>query len=143
MDSIWPGLMVLGLLKRSFSNANVIIGSTFLIMFTVLTVVPSKAKIEVPNIPEIKKETGSHLRKSQRLGHCKSRNRATMTTTLAMNIWRITSKQVAWKLLAASLFNRFVHTLAEIHDEMELVTSAAEKWLRTTDKVKALSRTPI
>ena len=91
-------------------------------MFTVLTVVPSSAKIEVPNIPDTRKETGSHLQKSRTLGHPRSLNRARMTTMLAMNICRITSRQVAWKVLAASLFKRLVQTLAEIQEDIEVVT---------------------
>ena len=51
---------------------------------------------DVPNIPEIKKDTGNQRVKSRRLGSCRSSKRTTMTTTLAIHIWMITNLRANW-----------------------------------------------
>ena len=43
----------------------------------------------------------------------------------------------------AALFRRFVQMLAEIQDAIEVETSAAETWLRMTERAKAASSTAI
>ena len=58
---------------------------------TVLTVVPSNAKMEVPSMPDTRKDTGSQRTKSLALGSCKSSKRIKITTTLAIHIWMITN----------------------------------------------------